>query len=456
MNSNKIALLLLSWIKDFLIYLGFNENIINKLDEFIFLIFLIVIASIIGTIVHLIIFHFFNHIIKRRKVALLQELLHFNALKKISALTPAFIITALLPFGLETSSQWYMISDKVTWIYFFIMLILSISAVANAIISLVVKDEKWQNKPIKIIVELLKIICIVIVIIVLISLLINKSPLNLITGLGAFAAVIMLIFKDTIVGFVSGVLLSENDMIHIGDWIEIPETSVNGTVQDITLDTVKIRRFDNTIITVPPYTLISQPFINWIGMTESGGRRIMSNYNIKLDYVKKCSDEFLEKMKAFDKELNNYITSKQQQKAAGKECNTENQDGLVDGTIDTNLGLLRAYLVMYIKRHPFINKDLFFMVHTLDPTENGIPLQIYCFSANKNWASYESIRSEIMEHFVYVLPIFDLFPFQNAGSRDYIVSACIESNKYNRDNLNGIPLNTFKDMHNITDMSKKN
>ena len=150
-------------------------------------------------------------------------------------------------------------------------------------------------------------------IIVIISILINKSPLNLITGLGAFAAVLMLIFKDTILGFVAGVLLSENDMVHIGDWIEMPQNNVNGVVMDITLNIVKVQNFDNTIVTIPPYSLVSGSFINWRGMTESGGRRIMREYALKLDYIQPCTPEFLEKMKKFDADLADFITEKQKQ-----------------------------------------------------------------------------------------------------------------------------------------------
>ena len=257
-------------------------------------------------------------------------------------------------------------------------------------------------------------------------------------GLGAFAAVLMLIFKDTILGFVAGVLLSENDMVHIGDWIEMPQNNVNGVVMDITLNIVKVQNFDNTIVTIPPYSLVSGSFINWRGMTESGGRRIMREYALKLDYIQPCTPEFLEKMKKFDADLADFITEKQKQAAEGKVANTDNPAGLVNGTIDTNVGLLRAYMTLYLKRHPFISKDLLLMVRTLAPTENGLPVQIYCFSSNKNWPSYESIQAEIMEHFVSVLPEFGLYPFQNPTARDYVISGLIESGK-DLSTVDGIP-----------------
>ena len=182
--------------------------------------------------------------------------------------------------------------------------------------------------------------------------------------------------------------------------------------------------------------------LNWRGMADSGGRRIMREYALKLDYIKPCTPEFLERMKAFDDELAKFITEKQQQAAAGKVANTDNPAGLVNGTIDTNAGLLRAYMNLYLRRHPFVNKDLLLMVRTLAPTENGLPVQIYCFSANKNWPSYESIQAEIMEHFVSVLPAFELYPFQNAGARDMIVSGFVESGKVDLSAIDGIPWHT--------------
>lgn len=169
----------------------------------------------------------------------------------------------------------------------------------------------------------------------------------------------------------------------------------------------------------------------------------MRQYDLKLDYIKPCTLEFLERMKQFDEDLATYISTKQQQTNEGKVANTENPAGLVNGTIETNAGLLRAYMNIYLKRHPSINQDLLVMVRTLAPTANGLPLQLWCFSANKVWPSYESIQAEIMEHFVSVLPYFELYPFQNPSSRDYILSGLLEGGTQ-ADQLYGIPWNTLR------------
>lgn len=438
MNRNEFAQTLLTWIKDFLSWIGIPRHLLNEVDEIIFLIIIIAIAFAVGKAVHYLSLRFTRKILKYKKINFLSSLIEYNVLRKLSAVIPPLIISALLPFAFDYHSIWFMVSEKITWIYFFIALLFSVNAILNSVGDVLMNKEQLQNRPLKGFIQIFQVIFSCIAIIAIISILINKSPLNLITGLGAFAAVLILIFKDTILGFVAGVLLSQNDMVHIGDWIEMPENSVNGVVQDISLNIVKVQNFDNTIVTIPPYSLVSGSFINWRGMTESGGRRIMREYALKLDYIQPCSPQFLEKMKKFDSDLAAFITAKQQQAAEGKVANTDNPAGLVNGTIDTNVGLLRAYMTLYLKRHPFISKELLLMVRTLAPTENGLPVQIYCFSANKNWPSYESIQAEIMEHFVSVLPEFGLYPFQNASARDYIISGIIEAGK-DLSTVDGIP-----------------
>ena len=405
MNTNEFARILLTWIKSFLSWIGIPRDRLNELDEIIFLILIVVIAFAVGAVFHYLSVRFTRKVLKYKNISFLSSLIEYNALRKMSAVIPPLIISALLPFAFDYRSTWFTVSEKITWIYFFIALLFSVNAVLNSVGNVLMNKEQLQNRPMKGFIQIFQVIFSCIAIIVIISILINKSPLNLITGLGAFAAVLMLIFKDTILGFVAGVLLSENDMVHIGDWIEMPQNNVNGVVMDITLNIV---------------------------------RRIMREYALKLDYIQPCTPEFLEKMKKFDADLADFITEKQKQAAEGKVANTDNPAGLVNGTIDTNVGLLRAYMTLYLKRHPFISKDLLLMVRTLAPTENGLPVQIYCFSSNKNWPSYESIQAEIMEHFVSVLPEFGLYPFQNPTARDYVISGLIESGK-DLSTVDGIP-----------------
>ena len=439
MNTSEFAQTLLHWIKEFLSWIGIPRHMLDQLDEALFLVLIVVIAFAFAAIVHTLAVRFTRRILERKNVSFLGSLAKYNVLRKLTAIIPPLMVSALLPFAFDSKSEWYVVSEKVTWIYFFIALIFSVNAILNTVGDALKSEQQLQNRPMKGFIQIFQVIFSCIAVIVIVSILINKSPFNLITGLGAFAAVLMLVFKDTILGFVAGVLISQNDMVRIGDWIEMPQNNVNGVVTDISLNVVKVRNFDNTIVTVPPYSLVSGSFINWRGMSDSGGRRIMREYTLKLDYIKPCTPEFLEKMKAFDDELAQFITGKQQQAAEGRVANTDNPAGLVNGTIDTNVGLLRAYMALYLRRHPFINKDLDLMVRTLAPTGNGLPVQIYCFSSNKNWPSYESIQAEIMEHFVSVLPVFELYAFQSADARDTIISGLIESGKVDLSAVGGIP-----------------
>ena len=292
MNTNEFARILLTWIKSFLSWIGIPRDRLNELDEIIFLILIVVIAFAVGAVFHYLSVRFTRKVLKYKNISFLSSLIEYNALRKMSAVIPPLIISALLPFVFDYRSTWFTVSEKITWIYFFIALLFSVNAVLNSVGNVLMNKEQLQNRPMKGFIQIFQVIFSCIAIIVIISILINKSPLNLITGLGAFAAVLMLIFKDTILGFVAGVLLSENDMVHIGDWIEMPQNNVNGVVMDITLNIVKVQNFDNTIVTIPPYSLVSGSFINWRGMTESGGRRIMREYALKLDYIQPCTPEF--------------------------------------------------------------------------------------------------------------------------------------------------------------------
>lgn len=442
-DTDKFAGALLGWIKDMLSHLGISNAALDKMDELIYLVLIIILAIGIGKLVHIVVLYFMRKLLKYKNIQIISTFIEYNTLKKLAWLIPPLIVGALLPFAFEGNARWLDITEKITWIYFVVVLIISANGILSSIGKVLLNKKELHDKPMKGFIQILQVLISFIAFIVIVSILVDKSPWNLITGLGAFAAVLMLIFKDTILGFVASVLLSQNDMIHIGDWIEMPTNAVNGVVIDISLNVVKVQNFDNTIVTIPPYSLISGSFINWRGMAESGGRRIMRSYEVSLDGVQACTPEFLEEMKGKFELLKEYITKKQAEQAAGKVANTDNPEGLVNGTIETNAGLFRAYMTLYLQHHPFINQQLLLMVRTLAPTDNGLPIQIYCFSANKNWPSYESIQAEIMEHFVSVLPEFGLYAFQNPTARDYINSSILEAGK-GADALYGIPWHTFR------------
>ena len=444
-----------SWMNKILIGWGVDPKIANTFDETIIAILMIFIAVGLDYLCQAIFVGGMKRLARRTSYKWDTLMVKHKVIHHLIHILPGILMYMLLPMAFVHGKTLLLVSQKICVIYMIFALLLALNSSLLMLLDILSAKEKLKDRPMKGFIQIFRVVFYCVVVIVIISILINKSPLNLITGLGAFTAVLMLVFKDTILGLVAGVMISEDDMLRIGDWIEMPQNNINGTVTDISLDVVKVQNFDNTIVTVPPYSLVSGSFINWRGMSDSGGRRIMREYTLKLDYIKPCTPEFLEKMKAFDKELAQFITEKQKQAADGKVANTDNPEGLVNGTIDTNLGLFRAYMVMYLRRHPFVSKELLLMVRTLPPVANGLPVQIYCFSSNKNWPSYESIQAEIMEHFVSVLPAFELYPFQNADARDMILSSYIESAKVDLSTLIGIPWHTTVTQSNPFDVEKQ-
>ena len=373
----------------------------------------------------------------------LWQVIKDGLLRRILWVVLPLVVAEVLPFVLDTTKHWYVVLQHAVWIWFVLAVVMGVNSVLRALGSMWLAKSRMHDRPLKGLVQILQVLVAFLGAIVVVSILIGKSPLTLITGLGAFAAVLMLIFKDSILGFVAGVLLAENDMVHIGDWIEMPSNNVNGVVLDVSLTIVKVRNWDNTIVTRPPYTLISESFINWRGMMHSEGRRITCGVTLMYDYIKPCTPAFLDKMKEFDSDLSEFIIRKQEQKSIGVEVDTNNPEGLVDGSILTNAGLLRAYLTLYLKRHPCVNTGLLLMVRTLPSTDNGLPLQLYCVSKNKEWATYESILADIMEHLLSVLPVFELHAYQNSSARDNVINGLLEGG-YDADRIHDLPWGIIK------------
>ena len=430
-------------VKELLSHIGVPQDRIEQYDTLVISVIVIAIAIAVMEIAYRIASFATKRIVKRKRYNFLSQMLKGKRLRKVAHLLVPATINTLLPITIDANSIILHYIELAVSIYYVIAMVMATVAVLGALGDSAFNNSKFHDRPVKGFIQVGKIIVILVAVIIIISILTNKSPLYLIGGLGAFAAVLMLIAKDSIMGFVGGFLLLENDMVRLGDWIEIPGTSINGNVFDISLTIVKVRNWDNTIATIPPYTLINGTFINWRGLSESGGRRIARGYTVKLDNIKPCSETMLRRVKKLDSELAAYISQKTEQTLGGKTANTANPDGLINGTIDTNAGLFRAYAQMYLKRHPLIRKDMLVMVRTLEPNETGLPIQFYCFTTTTEWVDYESIQSEIMEHFASVMPLFELYPFQTAGSRDTVISGLLEG-QYPIERIDGLPYKTVK------------
>ncbi len=271
--------------------------------------------------------------------------------------------------------------------------------------------------PLKSFVQVLKTIFLTIGSVAVITKLLGKSPLVFFSGLGAFTAIIILIFKDAILGFVAGIQLAGNNLVKIGDWIEMPKYGADGDVVDISLVTVSVQNWDKTISTIPAYALIAEGFKNWRGMSESGGRRIKRSVHIDMQSVCFCDAAMLERLQGIQR-LKPYLQERQREIEEFNRNNEVDISNPVNGRRMTNLGIFRAYLLAYLRGHSKINSGMTFLVRHLQPTATGIPVQIYVFSNDVVWANYETIQADIMDHVLAVLPFFGLRVFQNPSGRD--------------------------------------
>ena len=437
--KEKIAEFLYRKIDILLEAMGVSGEMAAQMDTVILLLLVICTALLVSELFYRIAKFAVSRLLKHKKVPFLEKLTQNGRMRKVAHLVSPIILNGMLPFIIENRSILSVYIERATWIYVVVAAVMAVNAVLSTIGESAFTNRKYHDRPIKGLIQVGKIIVYLIAAIIVISIFTDKSPLYLIGGLGAFAAVLMLVAKDSIMGFVGGFLLLENDMIRLGDWIELPGTSINGNVFDISLTIVKVRNWDNTIATVPPYTLINETFLNWRGMSDSGGRRIARGYTVKLDHIKPCSDTMLRRLKKLDAGLEAYISKNTRQKADSNGADATD----ITGSIETNAGLFRAYADIYLRHHPMIRKDMMIMVRTLEPTETGLPIQFYCFTTTTEWGKYESIQSEIMEHFASVMPLFELYPYQSPGARDTIISGMLEGN-YPIDRIDGLPYGTMK------------
>lgn len=362
---------------------------------------------------------------------------------KLCRMIPALVFLLLIQFTLVTTkgelARWL---TKFTLLYVIYVTGLAFVALVGGIWRHIDSRKNKKRLPLNGLVQLLKGVVWIVALIVAVAVLADKSPGSLLAGLGAFAAVLMLVFKDSILGVVAGVQLSENDSLHVGDWIKINGTDANGTVQEVSLTSVKILNWDKTTTCVPPYSLVSGSFTNFRSMQLSNTRRIQRSYTIDADSIQPATPELLEKVRKLPF-MDKFITEKLAQKAAGKVEDINNSAGLVDGTIDTNLGLFRAYMKMWLDASPYISHTSDCFVSTLPQTDSGVPFQVYCFTSTSSWFPYEAIMDTIFEHLSTMLTSFGLVAFQNPSGRDTILEGYIAGR--GPENIFGMPQPFFID-----------
>lgn len=381
-----------SWMNKILIGWGVDPKIANTFDEIIIAALLIVLAVGIDYLCQFIFVgsvrklsekshYFWDTLLIKRKVV--HNLVHA---------IPGILVYALLPMAFIRGKELLLLSQKVCAVYIVFVLLLAINGFILVIMDIYNHKEVNKNRSIKGFIQVFQVLAFFIGGIVIIAILVGKSPATLFAGLGASAAILMLVFKDTILGFVAGIQLSANDMLRPGDWITVPGSNANGVVQEITLNTVKIQNFENTISTIPPYTLVNNSFQNWRGMVESGGRRVMKSIFLDLNTIKFCTPDMLDTFRKEIPLLSDYQPDK--------------------GVTPTNSQMFRIYVERYLNSLPVVNTDLDLIISQLQSTEYGVPIQIYFFSRNKVWKEYERIQSDIFDHFFAMVPKFELKVYQ--------------------------------------------
>ena len=387
-------------IATFLYNLGIDKSDLNWGTRITILAGILLLAYIITKIFHYVIIPTIHKITAKTKATWDDYLFNSQMLSAICRLISPIIIYILLPFVFEDTPNILDVSQKICLIYLIIVTLRLINAFLNSLYEISNENETLRNRPLKGIYQMIKLVAIGIGTILIISILMNQNAAAILAGLGASAAVLMLIFKDSMLGLVAGVQLSANDMLRPGDWITMDKYGANGYVTEVSLTTVKVQNFDKTITTIPPYALVSDSFQNWRGMWQSGSRRIKRSLFFDMNTIRFCTEE---ETKLYYKK--------------GWLKKSEAEDGQV-----VNLLAFRNFVMQYLNNHPKINHEFLQMVRQMEPTTEGLPVEIYCFATSTEWPVYENIQAEIFDYLIASIPQFGLKLFQRPSGTDIIES----------------------------------
>ena len=381
-----------SWMNEILIDWGVDPKLANMFDETIIAVLMIGVSIGLDYLCQAIFVGGMKHYTKRAPHQWNTLLMKRRVVHHLIHILPGILVYFLLPLAFVRGKEILDFSQKICAVYIIAAILFTINGLLLVMLDVYNARDKQKNRPMKGFVQVLQVLLFFIGGIVIIAVLVNKSPMTLFAGLGASAAVLMLVFKDSILGFVAGVQLSANDMLRIGDWIQLTNGVANGTVEEITLNTVKIRNWDETISTVPPYTLVNNSFQNWRGMQESGGSRGNKNIYLDMTTLKFCTPEDLDAIRKNVPLMADYQPA--------------------EGEVPTNSQLYRIYIERYLRSLPVVNQDMDLILSQKEPTTYGVPIQVYFFSRNKVWREYERIQSDIFDHLLAIVGKFDLKLYQ--------------------------------------------
>lgn len=406
------------WAFDWLVAQGLNETTANYITLGVDLLILTLICFVVDFIARRILLALVASYVKRSRNTLDDIFLEKKVFKALAHLAPAIVVYNSLPFIFDDVAINVILLQKLVTIYIIYMIIVVISKVLRALEHIGLNSERFEGKPISSYIQVALILSYIVGGVLVISMLVGKSPLAIITAFGAATAVILLIFRDTILGLVASIQISANDMVRLGDWVSMEKYGADGDVIEINLTTVKVRNWDKTITTVPTYAFISDSFKNWRGMTTMGVRRIKRSINVDLATVKFVTDEMRERFLKFQR-VKDFVSSRQMEIDTFNQQTGADTNELINGRHMTNIGVFRQYALTYLQQHPKIDQNETIMVRQMQPTDKGLPFEIYCFSSDIAWVNYENIQGDIFDHLLAAIPKFDLAVYQTPSGRDF-------------------------------------
>lgn len=414
MNTEGINVYLLNQVESW----GVSEAWAKPLLLLINIVVLLIVCFIVDITTKRLLLRFISSIVRRTKVTWDDILLEHKVFDRLAHIMPALMVEYTAPIVFQNYPYLINIVYRCTETFIIFVFLMVIISIINVMDYYVKRLDSMKDKPTDSYFQLVKIIIYFFAGILMVAKLFDKDPVSILTTFGALTAILLLIFKDTILGFVASIQIAANDLVRVGDWVSFEKFGADGEVTKITLNTVKVQNWDKTITTIPTYTLVSDSFKNWRGMSETGARRIKRSISFSIASVKYCDDVFLDKLEKIHL-ISAYLEERRKEIAAYNLENEINKDILVNGRHLTNIGIFREYAEAYIKNHPRIRQDLTGMVMQLSPSEIGVPLQIYCFTDTIVWKEYEVIQGDIFDHLMAAAPIFDLDIFQAPSGRDF-------------------------------------
>lgn len=394
-------------VERLLMMTSLSHTTIDKLERWVILLIIILFALVVDAVIRIGVARVLQQIVSRTKATWDDHIFNKDVIKRLCNFVTPTIIYILLPIAFSSTDGsndgMHLILERGVEVWMVVACIRFVNVLLKVLFDIAEQHPAWQGKPIKGLLQTGQGIVMGIGAILIVSILIDKSPTLLLTGLGASAAVLMLIFKDSILGLVAGVQLSANNMLKVGDWISMPSRGIDGEVEEVSLTTIKVRGWDKTLQTLPPYLLISEPFQNWQAMRSSGGRRIKRSLNVDMTSIRFADEAYIEQLR-----------SNEQSRALIEDIATQSDER---ETL-TNLDLFMRAVNNYLLHHPRVNPNMTIMVRQLQPSEWGLPIEVYCFSANVDWVPYENLQTEIISYVVAAAPLFGLRMYQAPSGRD--------------------------------------